>query len=398
MKENYLHQIWKNKRLPFHQLKLVSGQDFTLIHQGMHNNESGPDFFCGKVKIDNIIWTGNIEIHKKSSDWFLHKHHLDKAYNNVILHVVYENDRQVFINNRELATVELKNYLDNSHLSFYTSYKKAEFTCQNLIQEIDDVYLESMKSKVIVDRLNRKSQLINFQGAITFNQSLFVFLANSFGNKVNSACFFELAQHISIRILKRIHRDHIIIVILGVAGFYELNNSSAEEKLIWDFYKVKYELKEMNLFQWKRKGVYPSGFPIERISQLSILVQNFDFNLDFMDKSAGEIINFIFDIFNKNGSKALITPSFINLIIINGFIPFMWGYSIKIDDLKLKEKVFEVLFLLKTENNSILKKWKKVGVESKKAFDSQALLEIYNQFCSNKRCLSCSVGNKILNI
>ena len=398
MNENYLHQIWKSKRLPFHKIKLVSGQEFTLLHQGFYNNESGPDFFCGKVKIDNLIWTGNIEIHTMSSDWYLHNHHLDSAYDNVILHVVYKNDKQVFINNRELPTIELKSYIDTSHFKMFEGLKKTEFVCEKMMKDLDVIYLESMKNKVLVERLNRKSKLVNFQSTIPYNQVLFVFLANAFGNKVNSIPFFELSNHLPIGILKRHHQEHIIILLKGVSGFYELSRSDKKEKLIWEFYKKKYELNTMYLFQWKRKGVYPNGFPFHRISQLAFFVQFFDFNFDFIFKSAEEIINFILNLFKKDGSKIMFTSSFIHLIIINGFIPFIWWYSIKINDLNLKNKVFEMLDLLPAEKNSILKKWKNIGVESKKAFDSQALLEIYNQFCINKRCLSCSVGNKILNL
>ncbi len=398
MNENYLHQIWKKKRLPFHQLKLVSGQDFTLIHQGFHNHESGPDFFCGKLELDKIIWAGNIEIHVKSSDWFLHNHQNDRAYDNVILHVVFENDRQVFINNRELPTLELKGYIDELHFSKTLGFIKKDFACHNIIKEIDRIYLESMKTRVIIERLNRKSRLIESESNVLFNQVLFVFIANSFGNKVNSVPFFELSQQLPINILKRIKKEDIIILLLGVSGFYENGESELNEKALWDFYKTKYSLNVMNNFQWKKKGVHPSGFPFQRLSQLSVFIHKFDFNLDFMNKSTENIIHFIYTLFPNNSSKITFTNSFKDLIIINGFIPFLWWYSIKKNDLSIKEKVLEMLELLKSEKNSIIKKWNNIEVESKKAFDSQALLEIYNQFCNNKKCLSCSVGNKIMNL
>ena len=398
MHENYLYQIWKTKRIPFHKLKLVSGEEFILLHQGIHNNESGPDFFCGKVKIDNLIWAGNIEIHVKSSDWYLHKHQLNKAYNNVILHVVLENDKQVIINNRELPTIELKDHIDLTHFSNRHGFKKNDFNCSQMIRHIDSIYLESMKNKVIIERLKRKSQLIDYESAVSFGQVLFVFIANAFGNKVNTTSFFELSQQLSIKILKRIHKEDINVVILGVSGFYEMDEVNKNEKLLWEFYKMKYDLKTMNFFQWKSKGLHSNGFPIQRMNQLSAFVQNFEFNLDFIHNTAEEIINFINNLFNFNKGKIKFSKSFIELIIINGFVPFIWWYSIKINDLTLNEKCLEILEILNSEKNSIIKKWANIGVECKKAIDSQALLEIYNQFCNNKRCLSCSVGNKILNV
>jgi hypothetical protein len=398
MNENYLHQIWKNKRLPFHLLKLVSGQEFKLIHQGYYNRESGPDFFCGQVEINSIHWIGNIEIHVKSSDWYLHNHQVDRAYDNVILHVVFENDKQVLVNGVELPTLELKNYLDSEHFMIQSKVKIHEINCFKLIQSLDSIYLETMKSKVIVDRINRKSELIAIDSIKNMDQVLFTFLAHSFGNKVNTFPFIELTNRINIKILKRINEDDIQIIIFGIAGFYNSQNIDDDNKIKWEFYKQKYDLSSMDSFQWKMKGVRPDGFPLKRLVQLSHFIKHFNFNIEIIQNSSIEIIDFIESFFQiSTDLKKWFSKSFIDLIIINGYLPFIWWYSKRINDDEMKKKVLEILTKLKSESNYIIEKWKLIGVNSKKAYDSQALLEIYNQFCINNKCLSCTVGNKLLN-
>ena len=398
MNEKYLHQIWKQKRLPFHKIKLESGAEFKLIHQGFYNTESGPDFFCGQIRIDHLNWFGNIEIHVKSSDWYLHNHQYDKAYQNVILHVVYENDRQVFINERVLPTIELKKHIDTDHFFHSMGREKDDISCSNMIKTIDSIYIESMKNRVLIDRLNRKSQLISIDSLVGIDQILFSFLVCSFGNKVNVTPFFELSNRVDVNLLKRLDHQDVKVVILGICGYYQQEKSENKEIERWTFLQRKYNLTSMEFFQWKTKGVRPLGFPYQRIIQLIGFIRNYDFKSDFMGKSSNEIIKFIYTLFSfSEGIKKYKDKSFVDLIIINGFIPFIWWFSIRNNEAHLKEVVFEILSLLNPEKNNVVKKWKDIEVVSKKAFDSQALLEIYNEFCINKKCLSCSIGNKIFN-
>lgn len=400
MKEAYLHFVWALKRLPFHQMKLTNGKSVLVKSTGIYNKESGPDFFDGEVLIDGISWRGNIELHVKSSDWNLHNHHTDKAYENVILHVVYEHDRDVVVHNQLLPTLELKNHLEEKHyLQFLemASWNNA-FPCASEIANLDVIYLESMKEKALIDRLNRKVEFLNRLENGDYGQILYLFLANALGTKVNSVPFQELTHRLPLKIIKRESTEVTTALILGMSGCLGNSRLDLQLKNEWDFLKKKYELTQMDAFVWKKKGLRPASFPYLRLFQFSRIIQKFDFNLRFIMLRPDELLVYLnaFLTISKEKDALNLSTSMKELIIMNCFVPFIWWYGEVTNDYNLKMNALELLNRLSPEDNSILKMWKQVGVKIKKAYDSQALLEIYTHFCKEKKCLSCTVGNKIM--
>lgn len=405
MKEEYLHLIWNKKRIPFHQMKLTNGQEFTVKKSGFHNKESGPDFFDGEVLIDNITWRGNIEIHVKSSDWILHKHTSDLAYDNVILHVVYEHDKEIFVGERMLPTLELKSVIDQKHFHNYLKLKNSslDFVCEKLIHEFDPIYLETMKEKVIIQRLNRKvSDFVNTNKVNEENdygQILYELVAKSFGMKVNSQPFLELTKRLPLKIIKRERKEYVQSLIIGTSGFIEEeSNQNALDD--WLFLKEKYQLDCMQKYVWKKKGLRSSGFPLIRLSQFSEVIQKFDFDTTFTYLNATELIEYLYallDVSSRGNKKTLrLSKSTKETIIVNSFIPFLWWFGQMRNDEKILDKVIDILLLLGKESNNILLKWQEIGVDVNNAYDSQALLEIYNEFCFRKKCLFCTLGDKII--
>ena len=402
MKEDYLHFIWSKNRVPFHQMRLTDGRNFSVKSNGIQNYESGPDFFNGEIYIDGVLWIGNIEIHVKSSDWYLHRHHFDQAYNNVILHVVFEHDRNVFIKNQLIPTLELKEIIDEAHYFHFIESKNldSEIICSNLISDLDPFFLESMKERVLIDRLNRKVFGINCLDG-DYGQILYSLLAKSFGTKVNDIPFLELTNQLPLKIIKKENKEFSTCLILGVSG--NIENKMVSESLKKDclFLKQKYLIQTMDSFVWKKKGLRPSGFPIYRLIQFSKVVSNFDFNTLFTTLDLLDMIDFFYSILTFKDDQDYIeyklTESMKNLIILNCFIPFIWWYGGVKGDFLIKGKALEILTVLKPEKNNVLSKWNKIGVNNKKAYDSQSLLEIYNEFCINKKCLNCFVGIQILN-
>lgn len=387
-------------------MNLITGESFSLLKSGIYNNESGPDFFNGEVIIDGLRWRGNIELHVKSSDWYMHKHHYDKAYDNVILHVVYKYDTPVYINGRLLPTLELAGYIDEFHFSNFKVYSNisSDIVCSNLIDKIESIYIQKMKDKAIINRLDKKNNLKIIDNEIEYDQIMYFYFANSFGMKVNSIPFQQITHHLPLKVLKRENSENINVLLKGISGFIsdfdsEHQNLYNTETKLWEFLRKKYNLSQIDQFQWKKKGLRPSGFPEIRLIQFSEFVQLFDFNTELFSKSPLDIIYRIKTVLDFEGTDKnipKISDRTKDLIIINGLVPFMWWYGNQKKDILLREKAIEVLKNIKSESNYIINKWLKVGLDCKKAFDSQSLLEIYNEFCSKKQCLSCVVGNKIL--
>lgn len=395
MNEAYLHYLWKHKKIPFHQLKLTSGKNVLIKNVGHYNEfESGPDFFNGMIEIDGLKWAGNIEIHVKSSDWYLHQHQNDKAYENVILHVVYHHDREVFINNKEIPTVELKNVLESqSFIKYFDSiFLNNEFPCGSFINQIDAVYIESMKAKSIVNRLNRK--IISFKNYDLIsnpNQVLYTLLAKSFGSKVNAQPFEEITNRIPIKILKKENSTYTKTIIKNISGVFE-NEISFD----WIYLQMKYNFDILPKHIWKYKGLRPISFPENRVLQFISITEKFDFETTFTCLQTSDLLNYLLELLEIKTDILKISHSMKELIIINCFVPFLWWYgSIKMDN-EIQEKSLDLLDYLKPEENYIIKKWKKAGVICRNSYDSQALLEIYSEFCKVKKCLQCDVGNNIL--
>jgi hypothetical protein len=390
MKEEYLHHLWKNKQIPFHQLKLVSGEDILIYDVGQHNKfESGPDFSNGKIKIGNVTWFGNIELHLKSSDWYHHNHQLDRAYDNVILHVVYTHDQNVFINNKAIPTIELKGLIPEIE----EVLNKHEFPCSTFLDELDPIYLESMKEKAIIKRLNRRLLNINKYGDESNpKQVLYSLLAQAFGCKINAQPFQELTNRIPIKLIKKEQCFNVKTLILNVSGI-------GERELLdknWIHLKSKYKLDTMSRHVWKHKGLRPKSFPEIRLLQFAEIVEKFDFDTSFVYLGSNELIKNLRSLLILSDKSIKISRAMIDLIIINCFVPFIWWYgNVKMNE-NIQEKSLDLLQFLNAEENHILKKWKAIGVNCINSYDSQSLLEIYNEFCTAKKCLFCEMGNKII--
>lgn len=397
MKESFLHYLWRYKKIPFQLLQLTNGDKVLIKSCGEYNiNESGPDFINGKIEIYGITWVGNIEMHVKSSDWYLHQHDKDRAYDNVVLHVVFVHDKDVYINGQIVPTIELKNILDPNllHNSTKELFNNNEFPCEPFLHQMDNIYLETMKSRAIVNRLNRKTDSIHLMNKeANPQQVLYTLLARAFGSKVNAQPFEEISKRVPIKILKRENPAFSNVIIKNVSGVFE-----KEQTNDWLYLQSKYNFEKIQKFQWKYKGLRPASFPEKRIKQFISVVEKFDFETSFTLLNSKKILHYIKELLEINSSEIKITESIKELLIINCFVPFLWWYGNLKMNAEIQEKSLDLLSYLKPEENHLTKKWRKLGIDCRNSFDSQALLEIYNEFCKLKKCHHCDVGNKILKV
>jgi hypothetical protein len=361
--EYYLHFIWNKKRLPFHQIKTTKNELIDILDVGEYNAlESGPDFSLAKIRINDLVWVGSIELHVKSSDWYRHKHHLDKAYNNVVLHVVYTHDMEVTVQGRTLPVIELRSHIDLNHYLKYSklNLKKKSFPCESLINE-NHKELDNMKIRAIEDRLKDKTSEKHFNRIEDDHLIFLKFAANAFGTSVNAQPFEQL-----------------------------INSYSLDELKNFDD-KKKHEI--LSQFLWKRKGL--NSDPEKRLNQFIAFVKTFEFEFPFWELPASMISMY----FEQQFKKAKINSRFLlNNFLINCVVRFVFWKGNKLDNQQLLEKAFRLLLLIPKESNHLTRKWEDIGVQPKNAFDSQALLEIYKQFCKRKACLNCEVGKKIIGI
>lgn len=421
MNEDFLHYLWKNKLL--HQkLTTINGEELVIIQPGQHNSDSGPDFFNGRIKLSNTIWAGNIEVHIKSSDWYTHQHQDNQAYDSVILHVVYKNDKQVFRKNGEaIPTLELIGNFDENIFLKYRSFLESDrwIPCQHQIGNVGHFQLYAWLDNLMVERLNQKSKLIEEELEKTNNDLHEVFyrkLARNFGFRTNNDTFESLANSLPFNILAK-HKNNLIQIealLYGQAGL--LNRSFKDDypnslKTEYQFLSAKFDLKTIHNGNWKFMRMHPSNFPSIRIAQFAkiifksagLLNKIFDTEklTDVLDLFKTETSpywedHFRFDQKSPKKVKKLGIAS-THLLMINTVIPFLFVYGkIKHDD-QLRQKAIDWLEMIKAEQNTISRKFATIGLKPKNAMHSQALLQLKMNYCDYKRCLECRIGNELLN-
>ncbi|MGB0933644.1 MAG: DUF2851 family protein [Lishizhenia sp.] len=422
MNEAYLQYIWKLKRVPVNNLYTTDGKKITVLNFGTHNLDSGPDFFNGQVEIDAIKWSGNIEIHVKSSEWYLHKHQKDKAYNNVVLHVVYEYDKEVIVNGEEIPTIELKRYIDTDHFNLYNQLLSNNdwIPC---VQHIpyDDLAVFQQMTTALIERGKRKAQELQgyyLEGNKDLTHVLHLTLFSAFGGRVNKESFLQLANTIPYSIIQKEVWDktRIEALLFGSAGFLDNHfQHPYQDSLIkeWTFLKHKYQLTSMHLSIWKFGGIRPSSFPTLKIAQLSQFISKWQYRFNGNQETTIELIrafriylvseenefwetHYTFKKRAKKKHKLALSLSAQNSIFINGIVPYLWFLGEVKNDTHYIQKALDILEQLAPELNNVNLNWKKIGVFSKNAADSQSLLEQKNQFCNFRRCLECKIGYKIL--
>ncbi len=420
MNERLLQFIWQFQYFNNMELQTTDHEHVTVIQPGKLNTNQGPDFLEAKVRIGNNIWVGNLELHIYTSDWIKHRHDRDKNYANVILHVVWRDDMVVKVaNGSPLPTIELHNRVPKLLLDRYESLMKQDLfiPCSPFLPVLDDMKWIAWKERIAVERLQRKSAdiLILLKVANNHWEELFWWkLAANFGIKVNAEIFQTIAQSISINILAK-HKNQLHQLEALLLGQANLLNGDYDEdypqmlQKEYNFLKKKYKLQHLQL-QPHFLRMRPANFPTIRLAQLAMLV-NHSSHL-FSNIKELESINEIMDLFAVTANDYWhyhyqfdeqvdfhpkpLGKEMIGNIIINTIVPILFANGLHLKDEMLKMKALRWLSELAPEKNTITNKWTVYKVSNKNALESQALIELKNNYCNERRCLQCAVGNVVM--
>lgn len=420
MKEDFLHYVWQYQKLTVLELNTVKGESLSILHPGHYLETAGPDFFNAQIIIDGQKWAGNIEIHVKSSDWYLHNHERDAAYNNVILHVVWEHDTDVFSpNNIEIPVVELRDFVKQELLHSYKNLiaQKSWIYCENQIQEVNAFVVSNWQERLFFERLERKSQSVVDNLVMTQNDweaVLFLLLARNFGLNTNGVSFLKIAQSIPFSVIRKESSDlqNLEALFFGIAGLLDHNKEDTYYKdLQFRYYYLlqKYAIEKVNIAPLQFFKHRPDNFPTIRLSQLASLyhqekqlfskITN-EFSLPLLYErfavaaSAYWQTHYQFDKISPKKSKKL-TKSFIDLLLINTIIPIQFAYA-KNQGKEIVEELITVMQSLDPEKNAIVDKFKSIGISVKNAFEAQTLLQLKAEYCNKSRCLECAIGSELL--
>lgn len=420
MNEEFLQFIWKQGLFNKQNLKTTDGKALKIISTGQHNGDSGPDFFNARIKIGDTTWAGNVEIHQKSSHWYVHHHNTDAAYDNVILHVVEKADCPVLIKSQQIPTLEIS--YPEKILASYRELLQSEkwIACSDHIAEVDPFVLRFWFSSLMIERLQSKTADIMKTLAYNknnWNETFYQLLARNFGLKTNALPFEMLAKSLPLNILAK-HKNSLMQVEALLFGQSGLLN----ETLLGDDYYLalrdeysflfkKYNLKGIETHLWKFMRLRPVNFPTVRIAQLAQLVyQSTALFSQILETESLDDLRRLFDVsasaywdshysFNKASKdkhpKKLGDTAFENLVI-NTIVPLLFVYGDQHLNQSLKDKALLWLEKLAPEENQVIRKWNELGIDSRSALETQALIQLKNNYCASKKCLNCQLGAKII--
>ena len=421
MNEAFLHFIWKFQKFTSG-LTTTQGQSVSVFYQGNHNHDAGPDFSEARIKIAEIDWNGQVEIHLKSSDWNQHSHSIDSVYNPVILHVVWQHDKEILRKDgTQIPTIELKNCVDQRLVSEYKNYlaQPNDILCQEHLEPIPSLTWVSNLDRMLAMRLENKSDrilAIAKKAKHDWEETAYHVLGRNFGFSLNSESFQRLVENLPLKLLSK-HAEssqQIEALVFGCSGFLENPVDAYQEALQkeFNFLCQKYDLNNfLHRSHWRFGKMRPSNFPTVRLAQFSSILGSNQklFSLFSHVSSAKELRSELtttlsqywqqhYD-FNKplkSGHNALGQSSFENLII-NSVAPVLAAYSLHTDQPIMMEKAVDLLEELKPEKNRFTNKFTTLNRPAKSAFDSQAQITLYQDFCVKKNCLNCGIGNWIFN-
>lgn len=417
--EQLLHYVWKHKIFPLKELKTTTGQQVEVIDTGLANTDAGPDFFNAKLKLDGVLWIGNIEIHERSSDWFKHGHHADAGYNSVILHIASEIDTEISRSNGErIPQIQLI-----CPEAVRTNYKELLETdsyppCYRIIPSLPPFTAHSWMTALQMERFEQKATLLNerlkrCQG--NWEDAFFITLARNFGFGLNGDAFETWAHRLPFRAVDKHRNDlfQIEAIFFGQAGILEDSDGDGyylRLKKEYTYLQHKFGLIPMDASLWRFLRLRPANFPHIRIAQLACLyhraygllsrimeTETLQGVRDILKGGTSEywLTHYTFGGSSPSRPKTLSNTS-LDLLIINTVVTFLYAYGLHKGNRVLCARAGSFLEELKAENNYITRMWEQCRMKASNAADSQALIQLKKEYCDKKKCLYCRIGYEYL--
>ncbi|MFY7786647.1 MAG: DUF2851 family protein [Thermoflexibacteraceae bacterium] len=423
MNEAFLHYIWQFQYFNSQNLQTTQKEPLQILKAGYWNTDSGADFQQAEVLIDGIRWVGSVEIHLNSTDWQTHQHSQNNRYNNVILHVVWRDNSQQTAKRPDgsmIPTLVLEGRVKLEVLEKYHEYinSQHDIPCEKQWETVSNLQKMSMLDYVLAQRLQKKAEkltaLLEAQTG-DWEETTYQWLAQSFGFKVNNEAFLALAQATPYRIFQKNKDDLTTIeaLLFGQASLLPQNPTDDYSKNLvekYNYLRHKYSLTPIAAAHWKFMRLRPANFPTVRIAQLAALLyqQSHWFSALLAIEDIKQMQQFFklqqsaywqahYD-FGKTASQISheLGKESINNLIINTVAPLLAAYSQQQDNELFMERALTLLEGLPAEHNKITQRWEDVGLTIGTAFDSQATIELYNEFCTKKRCLQCRIGKELI--
>lgn len=421
MKEEFLHYVWQHRHYDFKDLKTSWGQRLNVVFPGYHNHDAGPDFLQAVITLDNVRWIGSVEIHCRSSDWLRHKHQEDDKYKSVVLHVVYEHDMEIQLDENEFVpTLELKERIPYEMFDRYEGLMKEPdvLLCRCMLTKVDPLIIQSQMSEVLLERMIRRQS--GFQSTLSncqsdWNELIYRVVAIGIGCKKNSTAFELLAQSLPYRIV-RAHlssKMQLYALLFGQSGMLdgvEEDEYADRLRYEYDYLRYKYRLIPIGAHQWNWLRLRPQNFPSLRLAQFAqllyetgnsqmerVLYSPYPQLRQWLSVAPDDYWESHYQLGKQTVEHASgIGAATADLLIINTVVPLRLCYARFTGNDAMQEGALSLLEEVRYEDNVKTRVFADSGFPCRSAYDSQAQLELMDHYCLRKRCLQCSIGEKIV--
>lgn len=420
MKEIFIQYLWEYKLLS-PTLETTKGEPVQVLHPGRRNEDAGPDFLDARVKIGDTLWAGNVEIHLSASDWYKHGHDQDKAYDNVILHVVYQADKEVFSGIRKaIPTLEVSSKFDSSILLRYRSFidSKNWIACEKQLSDVQRFTWLGWLDRMIVERLELKiSSVLDLlhQNKGDWEETFYHTLLVNMGFKVNAVPFDQLARLLPFKLLLK-HRDSLFqleALLFGTAGLLEKDFKDEHPIRLqkeFRFLAEKYQLQTVKTELWRFMRMRPANFPTIRLAQLAAMIhQHGPLFSQVVHGENTESLHALFHVeassywnnhfqFDKpsEGNTKKIGKTSVHLLLINTVAQILFAYGKYQNNETMTEKAMMLLESIEPESNQVIRRFADRGITATNALQSQALLHLRTHYCQPRRCLECRIGHVLM--
>ncbi len=419
MNEMLLQYLWRYGLINPVGLKTTGGDTVTIIHPGKLNSNAGPDFTEARIRIGATLWVGNVELHVLTSDWSKHRHQEDATYQNIILHVVYRSDHAPV--SEAFPELELYNHIDPGVIERYTGLmtERKAIACSSSLHIVPELTWTNWQERLLAERWEQRLQewrsVLNLS-ADDWRSLLYHRLAANFGFHVNRDAFLSLSRIIPLKVLSR-HRSKLLqleALLFGQAGLLPAKSRDTYSEQLekeYHFLRRKYALEPMAAHFWKFMRMRPANFPTIRIAQFAALIHQSEslFSKMMEIRSVAEIKPYLsvcaseywnnhyrFGVITREIMPRQIGDAALENILINTVAPMQYLYARQQGKTELYENSLQLLQSLPPENNNIIREWKRLGHTPKDAAQSQALLQLFHHYCSERQCLNCAIGNHII--
>ncbi len=421
MKEAFLHYLWRTRRIDLENLRTTDGHPLEILQFGQYNTGSGPDFSEGRIRLGDTVWAGHIEMHLKASDWHHHRHQHDPAYDNVVLHVVWEDDEPVLsARGLPLPTLLLSGRVDGQLVARYTELAAAEnaIPCQSRLGEVPDLVLLGWMERMTLQRLERKTNELHELLAAKrgdWDGAFFHQLARCLGLPLNAATMDQLLDRLPLGLLQRYRSDQIALeaLLLGTAGLLDgeyLDEYPRQLQREFAHLAHKHGIEALPREMWNFRGLRPASFPSMRLVQLAAVVRAEPrvFSPYLEIEGAKGLLEHLqhepHDYWRTHylpdrpspPRRKVIGKASAHAVLINAVVPFVFLYGRLQGRAKLEERALELLASLPSERNHLIEQWRTVGLVAENAAESQGLLTLRREYCTPRRCLECAIGHSLL--